>query len=89
MKLQVDQRLFWFLKEGMTLDLDKPSDLDLYIQQVLSRGRSEDVTRLLQNVPAQHFRQSFLRVNRFLPDEVRRFWEDFLHDYHGDSGSHP
>ena len=88
MKLQVDQRLFWFLKEGATLDLSKPSDLDLYVQQVLSRGTSEDVTYLLKNVPAERFRQSFLRVQRFLPGDVRGFWEDFLRDYHADSGSH-
>jgi len=89
MKLQVDPRLFWFLKEGTTLNLDKPSDLDLYVQQVLSRGMSEDVTNLLRKVPNQSFRQSFLRVQRFLPGEVRKFWEDFLADYYPGSGSCP
>jgi len=89
MKLQVDQRLFWFLKEGAALDLSEPSDVDLYVQQVLTRGMSKDVTRLLQNLPAQSFRQSFLRVKRFLPGDVRNFWEDFLRDYHADSGSRP
>lgn len=89
MKLQVDQRLFWFLKEDAVLDLDKPSDVDLYVQQVLSRGRSGDVTHLLKSVPAQTLRQSFQRVRPFLPGDVRNFWDDFLRDYHADPGSHP
>lgn len=89
MRLQVDQRLFWFLKEGATLDLSKPADLDLYVQQVLSRGTSKDVTSLLVNVPAERFKQTFLKVKRFLPGDVRNFWEDFLRDYHADPGSHP
>ena len=47
MKITADPRLFWFLKEKARLDLNKPSSLDLYAQQVLTRGRSTDVKELL------------------------------------------
>lgn len=35
MKIAAEEHLFWFLKEGTLLDLDKPSELDLYLQQIL------------------------------------------------------
>lgn len=89
MKIIPDQRLFWFLKESVSLDLDEPASLDLYVQQVLSRGRAEDVKRVLKEIEPSRLRESFQRVKRFLPTDVRSFWEDFLRDYHSGSGSHP
>lgn len=78
MKIQPKQRLFWFLKEDALLDLDKASDLDLYVQQVFSRGRTEDVTQLLKEAPQPLLNQSFQRVKAFLAGDVRNFWEDFF-----------
>ncbi len=38
MRVAADPRLFWFLKEGSSLDLSDPAALDLYVQQVLTHG---------------------------------------------------
>ena len=78
MKIIPDKRLFWFLKEGSTLDLAESSVLDMYVQQVISRGRTEDVKTLLKNVGSEQFKQVFVKIKRFLPDEVSMFWEDFI-----------
>lgn len=43
MKTVVDKRLFWFLKEGAELDLSKKSQLDMYVQQTLLRGKTSDI----------------------------------------------
>lgn len=76
-----DRRLFWFLREGVQLDLNEPSMADLYVQQVLSRGRADDVRQLLARLERPRFAESFQRVGRFLPVEVRAFWEDYLGDH--------
>jgi len=81
MKIIPDKRLFWFLKEGITLDLTEPSPVDMYVQQILSHGRIEEVKDLLKNIDFEQFRQVFLRIKRFLPDEVRMFWEHFIENY--------
>lgn len=73
-----EKRLFWFLKEGITLDLDEPSVLDMYVQQVLTRGRLEDAKLLLKRIDIDKLIGSLRRINRFLPTEVREFWEDFI-----------
>jgi len=73
-----NRRLFWFLKDGAHMDLEKPEQCDLYVQQVLSHGKTEDVKELLHTLPAGIFRSSFQRVERFLPKEVRGFWEKYL-----------
>lgn len=78
MKIVADQRLFWFLKEGSSLDLSNPATLDMYIQQVLTHGRAEEVRSLLKTVERRHFIQALTRLNRFLPPEVKAFWEDFV-----------
>lgn len=78
MEIIPEKRLFWFLKEGITLDLDEPSILDMYVQQVLTRGRAEDVKLLLKRLDMNKLTGSLGRINRFLPTEVREFWEDFI-----------
>lgn len=78
MKITAEPRLFWFLKEGTILDLDKPSQLDLYVQQVVTRGRFNDVKLMLKQVSPCRFSESFKRLRHFLPLEVRLFWDDFL-----------
>lgn len=80
-KIAPDRRLFWFLREGLQLDLSEPSTLDGYVQQVTTRGGSEDVRQLLKTVPWRKLEGSLQRVKPFLPDEVRRFWEDFVADH--------
>ena len=78
MEITAKPDLFWFLKEGTKLDLTQPSTVDLYVQQVLTRGGAEDVKELLRLLDAASFRAAFRRVKPFIPAEVRSFWEDFL-----------
>lgn len=33
-----NNHLFWFLKDGVRFDLSDPSTLDMYVQQVITRG---------------------------------------------------
>jgi hypothetical protein len=80
MKISPDNKLFWFLKDGIKLDLSKPSQLDMYIQQVITAGVSSDIRMLFKNVGLTQFKSAFLRLKQFLPWEVRRFWEDYLGD---------
>ena len=71
-------RLFWFLKKDATLDLSNPSSLDLYVQQVISHGTAGDVRMLLRRVDVGRLKKSLEHLKRFLPTEVRMFWEDFV-----------
>lgn len=75
-----DKNLFWFLKEGITLDLNEPSVLDMYVQQIITRGRAEDVRALLKRLDFMELERSLRRLEHFLPPEVRRFWRDFIED---------
>lgn len=84
MKTAVEKRLFWYLKDGTELDLENPSHTDMYVQQVLSHGKSEDIKKMIRMLTPKTFRESFRRIKRFLPKEVRMFWEDGL----GDTGAH-
>lgn len=78
MKIPIDKKLFWFLKEGVQLDLSQPSELDMYVQQTITYGHSEDIRRLLKKIDLKQFQTSISRLKRFLPLEVKKFWEDFL-----------
>ena len=78
MNILPDKKLFWVLKDNVSLDLSNAAELDLYVQQVLSSGRREDVKALLAAVDFERFKQVFLRIKRFFPWEVRAFWEDFI-----------
>lgn len=78
MKTQVERRLFWYLKEGAELDLSNKAHLDMYVQQILSRGRAADVKRLLQTISPSDFVESFSRIKDFLPREIKIFWEEGL-----------
>jgi len=80
MKTVVEKRLFWFLKEGTELDLSNKTHLDMYIQQILLRGKSSDVKNLLKTVKPLDFVESFYRIKEFLPQEVKKFWEEALGD---------
>ena len=80
MKITADKRLFWFLKDGARLDLAEPSQLDMYVQQVLTHGRSQDIKTLFRTIGVANFKSAFLRLKRFVPTEVRKFWEHFLGD---------
>lgn len=85
MKISAKKRLFWYLKEGKEFDLGNPSHLDMYVQQVLSQGRAEDIREMLRVLSPESFLASFGRIKRYLPKEVRKFWEDGL----GSAGGHP
>lgn len=81
MKTVADKRLFWFLKEGTELDLTNETHIDMYIQQTLTRGRLSDVRRLLTRINPSDFIESLDRIKFFLPQEVKRFWEEALGDF--------
>ncbi len=79
-KTVAGKRLFWFLKEGTSIDLSKPSYRDLYIQQVLTTGDTRDIKKLFREVKLADFIDSFNRLKKFLPEEVRKFWDETLGD---------
>ena len=80
MKVIAEKRLFWFLKEGTEIDLSNNTNLDMYVQQSLSTGKTSDVKKLLTIISLSDFIDSFRRVKDFLPDEVKRFWEEWRAD---------
>jgi hypothetical protein len=80
MKTLVEKRLFWFLQEGCELDLSNRTHLDMFIQQILTKGKASDVKELFRMVGIRDFIQSFNRIRNFLPKEVRTFWEEWLED---------
>ncbi len=81
MKTTVDKRLFWFLKDGAEIDLSNNSDLDMFVQQILSRGKTTDIKSLLKLLTPQDFSESFHRISDFLPQEVKIFWEEWFGDF--------
>ena len=85
MKISIEKRSFWFLKEGIEFDLSNSTHMDMYVQQTLSKGRASDIKRLVQTINPSDFSESFGRVKNFLPEEVRRFWEDWF----GDTNQYP
>ena len=55
MKAILEKRLFWYLKEGTELDLKNPSHIDMYVQQVLSHGKTEDIKKMIkQSCPKKY-----------------------------------
>lgn len=80
METRVQKELFWFLKEGTKLDLSKKAHRDMYIQQILSKGKTSDVKKLIKEVRSKDFWESFDRIKGFLPKEVKMFWEESLGD---------
>lgn len=85
MKTKVNNRLFWYLKDGIEFDLENPSHVDMYVQQILSHGKAEDIQKMIKILTPEVFRESFKRIKRFLRREVRRFWEIGLGDTGEDS----
>ncbi|MBI3314665.1 MAG: hypothetical protein HYZ86_01810 [Candidatus Omnitrophica bacterium] len=75
---KVKQSLFWFLKPDAVLDISSPGTRQMYVQQVLSCGRAEDIKELFKDIGPDQLRRSFEEMKRFLPKEVRMFWEDFF-----------
>ena len=80
MKVVAEKRLFWFLEEGTELDLSNKAHLDMYVQQILTRGRTSDIKRLFKIITPSDFIESFDRIRTFLPKEVKSFWEEGLGD---------
>jgi len=62
------------------LDLSNPSVLDMYIQQVITHGRAEDIRDLFRRIDLLQFKGAFKRLASFLPFEVKKFWEDAIGD---------
>lgn len=78
MKITANKNLFWFLKEGAELDLSNQKELDLYIEQALTRGKISDVRTMLKTVGFLDFTKSLTRIKHFLPKEVQKFWEETI-----------
>lgn len=75
-----DRHLFWFVKEDKKLDLNDPSELDMYIQQVITRGGTEDVRVMLRYVDFERLVKSMKRIENFLPDGVGDFWKNYINE---------
>ncbi|HCX90510.1 MAG: hypothetical protein COW04_10230 [Deltaproteobacteria bacterium CG12_big_fil_rev_8_21_14_0_65_43_10] len=82
MKIRPPKRLFWFIKEGTEIDLSDKRQLDMYVQQIMSRGITSDVKGLFDIMSKNELLGSFARIKIFLPSEVRKFWEEALGDTH-------
>ena len=82
MKIKPPKRLFWFFKEGTEVDLSDKKQLDMYVQQVISRGITSDIKELFNILNKNELFDSFARIKNFLPLEVRKFWEEALGDTH-------
>ncbi len=80
MKIVAEKRLFWFLKSKVKLDLSDPRELEMYIQQVITHGVAKDIKTLFSRINLAQFKKAFRRLSRFLPFEVRKFWEDAIGD---------
>ncbi|MFW6129427.1 MAG: hypothetical protein ACOC6P_04200 [Candidatus Aminicenantaceae bacterium] len=78
MKITPEKRLFWYLKDDAKLNLEDPSQLDMFVQQVLSHGNAEDIRKLIKMIKPEVLKKSFDRIKRYLPKEVKLFWEDGL-----------
>lgn len=48
MKLTHYKRIFWFLRPDIELDLSNPSIGEIYIQQVITADRAEDIKKLFK-----------------------------------------
>ena len=75
MKIKAEKRLFWFLKDDTELDLDKTDVLNMYVQQVFSRGRTDDIKNLFKTINKNILAKSFESIKIFLPKEVKNFWD--------------
>lgn len=80
MKILADKRLFWYFKDGVEIDTEDERYLDMYVKQVLSYGKESDVKKLLKEINSKTLKNSFQRIKKFLPQQVRNFWEDVLGD---------
>jgi hypothetical protein len=66
-----------FKKRGTGLAPSDKAQLDMYVQQALTRGKTSDVKRLFRLAV---FYDSFTRIKTFLPKEVKSFREEDLGD---------
>ena len=60
------------------LNMSDQTNVELYVQQVMTKGNIEDVQKLLADIGEEKTGQIFLRLKNFFPSGVRRFWEDFF-----------
>ncbi|MFA4888674.1 MAG: hypothetical protein WC628_03760 [Candidatus Omnitrophota bacterium] len=72
------QRLFWFLRPDAALDFSNPAMLETYVQQIITRGQTQDIRRLLKEIPSGRLKELISKIKRFLPAEVCGFWENFF-----------
>ena len=59
MKTVIENRLFWFLKEGNELDLSDKTLLDMYIEQIFTRGKTSDIRKLFNIIAPSVFLRLF------------------------------
>jgi hypothetical protein len=80
-KIKVNTRLFWYLKPDTVIDLDNPTMLDMYVKQIITHGRAEDIKEMLDNIGYRRFIDSFERIKHFIPKNVKDFWEETINGY--------
>ena len=78
MKIKPKKNLFWFLKDGVNLDLSDTPTLEMFVQHVISYGGVEDIKFLLSHLHGDQLKTAFLNIKRFLRWEVKVFWEDYF-----------
>ena len=78
---KLNSRLFWFAPGLTRWDLSNPAMLRTVVQQVLTHGRMEEVRMLLNQLPRSQFQNCFEKLKRFLPNNVRTFWEAYFGDH--------
>ena len=81
MNNKLNAKLFWFAPGHTQWDVSNPAMLRTVIQQVLTHGRTQDVKDLLKEVPYRQFYDMFEKIKRFLPKNVRIFWEAYFGHY--------
>ena len=62
--------MVWFLK-----DKEEILNFDLYLQHILSYGKTEDIKILFHSYSLKTIKQAFNRIKKFLPENVKTFWE--------------
>lgn len=80
MRISLNPKFFWYFKEGSEFDTSDSAMLDMYVQQMMMKGRMEDIRQLIRQLGLTTLGETFGRIQRFLPRDVKWFWEDFLGD---------
>lgn len=70
MKIKPKRYIIW--STNKEIDLDDPYQRKIYIEEVLSHGRTEDISEL----DWEEIKELLPQLN--LPERIRKFWEDYF-----------